>query len=208
VTGSGLEELEEALLLQAELMELRASRSRRAEATVIEARVDKGQGPVATVVMRRGTLKVGGRVVGACGRVGVEAGCESGEGAERGGGGGGCAGGPCCAGARGWPRCAALCSEAAAAHACLPAAWAGRYPPSFFPNTPLALLLQVGQPLVVGTEWGRVRSLRGTGGAPITEVLPGQPVEIAGLRGLPEAGDQLMVSRRGGEGGQGRGMRE
>lgn len=61
MTGQGLEELEEALLLQAELMELGASRSRRAEAVVIEAKVDKGHGPVATVVVKRGTLKVGGR---------------------------------------------------------------------------------------------------------------------------------------------------
>jgi translation initiation factor IF-2 len=59
VTGQGLLELEEALLLQADLMELRASRTRRAEAVVIEAKVDKGQGPVATVVVKRGTLKVG-----------------------------------------------------------------------------------------------------------------------------------------------------
>jgi hypothetical protein len=61
VTGQGLLELEEALLLQADLMELRASRTRRAEAVVIEAKVDKGQGPVATVVVKRGTLKVSGQ---------------------------------------------------------------------------------------------------------------------------------------------------
>jgi hypothetical protein len=47
--------------------------------------------------------------------------------------------------------------------------------------------------MVIGTEWGRVRSLRGTGGAAIKEVLPGQPAEIAGLKGLPQAGDQLLV---------------
>ncbi|KAL4420178.1 hypothetical protein ABPG77_008314 [Micractinium sp. CCAP 211/92] len=108
VAGLGLDDLEEALLLQAELMELKASRSRRAEAVVVEAKVDKGQGPVATVIVKRGTLKVG-------------------------------------------------------------------------------------QPVVVGTEWGRVRSLRGTGGAATAEVLPGQPAEIAGLKGLPQAGDQLLV---------------
>ncbi|KAL4858773.1 Translation initiation factor IF-2 [Chlorella vulgaris] len=108
VTGQGLGELEEALLLQAEVMELGASRSRRAEAVVIEAKVDRGQGPVATVVVKRGTLRVG-------------------------------------------------------------------------------------QPMVVGTEWGRVRSLRGTGGRPVEEVLPGQPAEISGLKGLPQAGDLLLV---------------
>ncbi|PRW44490.1 translation initiation factor [Chlorella sorokiniana] len=114
-TGQGLPELEEALLLQAEMMELQAemmelqaSRSRRAEAVVIEAKMDKGQGPVATVVVKRGSLKVG-------------------------------------------------------------------------------------QPMVVGTEWGRVRALRGTGGRTVDEVLPGQPAEIAGLKGLPQAGDQLLV---------------
>ena len=57
LAGLGLDDLEEALLLQAELLELRASRSRRAEAVVIEAKMDRGQGPVATVVVKRGSLK-------------------------------------------------------------------------------------------------------------------------------------------------------
>jgi hypothetical protein len=47
--GVGLTELEEALLLQADLLELRASRSRDARALVVEAKVHKGHGPVATV---------------------------------------------------------------------------------------------------------------------------------------------------------------
>ena len=55
--------------------------------------------------------------------------------------------------------------------------------------------------MVVGTEWGRVRSLKGTGGGAVTEVLPGQPAEIAGLKGLPQAGDQLLVRGGGGLGG-------
>src|SRR3712207_7920777 len=44
---------------QAELMELRANPDRNAEATVVEAKLDKGRGPVATVLVRRGTLNVG-----------------------------------------------------------------------------------------------------------------------------------------------------
>ncbi len=67
MTGQGLDELEESLLLQAELMELGASRSRRAEAVVIEAKVDRGHGPVATVVVKRGTLKVWSSYVGFAG---------------------------------------------------------------------------------------------------------------------------------------------
>ena len=54
--------------------------------------------------------------------------------------------------------------------------------------------LRIGQPVVVGCEWGKVRSLRGPGGALLKELLPGQPAEISGLRGLPDAGDPLMVS--------------
>ncbi|MGE3692016.1 MAG: translation initiation factor IF-2 [Novosphingobium sp.] len=58
-SGKGLEELIEKILLQAELMELRANPDRSAEATVIEAKLDKGKGPVATVLITRGTLKTG-----------------------------------------------------------------------------------------------------------------------------------------------------
>jgi len=55
----GLEELIEKIELQAELMELRANPDRAAEGTVIEAKLDKGRGPVATILVRRGTLRVG-----------------------------------------------------------------------------------------------------------------------------------------------------
>ncbi len=58
-TGAGLDTLIEKILLQAELLELRANPDRAAEATVIEAKLDRGKGPLATVLVRRGTLKVG-----------------------------------------------------------------------------------------------------------------------------------------------------
>ncbi len=64
--GTGLDDLIEKILLQAELMELRANPDRAAEGAVIEAQLDKGRGPVATILIRRGTLKVGDNfVVGA-----------------------------------------------------------------------------------------------------------------------------------------------
>ncbi|OWK29701.1 translation initiation factor IF-2 [Sphingomonas mucosissima] len=56
---TGLEELIEKIQLQAELMDLKANPDRDAEGTVIEAKLDKGRGPVATVLVTRGTLKVG-----------------------------------------------------------------------------------------------------------------------------------------------------
>ena len=56
---TGLDDLLEKVLLQAELLELTANPNRAAEATVIEARLDKGRGPLATVLVNRGTLKVG-----------------------------------------------------------------------------------------------------------------------------------------------------
>jgi translation initiation factor IF-2 len=58
-TGAGLDKLLEAIALQAELLELKARPDRDAEATVIEAQLDKGRGPVATVLVTRGTLKRG-----------------------------------------------------------------------------------------------------------------------------------------------------
>lgn len=106
--GSGLLQLEEALMLQAEGLDLKASPSCAAEAVVVEAKLDKGQGPVATAIVRRGSL-------------------------------------------------------------------------------------QVGQYVVVGCQWGKLRSLRTAAGTAMKKALPGQPVEIAGLKGVPQAGDQLQV---------------
>ncbi len=57
--GTNLDELIEKLALQAEILELRANPDRAAEATVVEAKLDKGRGAVATVLVRRGTLRVG-----------------------------------------------------------------------------------------------------------------------------------------------------
>ncbi|MFL2945571.1 MAG: translation initiation factor IF-2 [Parvibaculales bacterium] len=58
-TGAGLEDLLEAVALQAEVMELKANAERDGEGIVIEAKLDKGRGPVATVLIQRGTLRVG-----------------------------------------------------------------------------------------------------------------------------------------------------
>lgn len=92
-------------------MELKASKSCDAEGLVVEAKVDRTQGPAATVVVRRGTLKPG-------------------------------------------------------------------------------------QHVVIGTEHGRVRALRDAAGKPLKQAGPGQPAEIIGLRGVPHAGDELMVVSR------------
>ncbi|WP_427963545.1 translation initiation factor IF-2 [Altererythrobacter sp.] len=67
--GTGLDDLIEKILLQAELLELKARPDRDAEATVVEAQLDKGRGPVATVLITRGTLKRGDTFV-----VGTESG--------------------------------------------------------------------------------------------------------------------------------------
>ncbi len=61
----GLEELIEAISLQAEVMDLRANPERSAEGTVIEAKLDKGRGPVASILVQRGTLKRGDIIVAA-----------------------------------------------------------------------------------------------------------------------------------------------
>ena len=106
--GTGLDELLEKIALQAELMELKANPDRMAEATVIEAQLDKGRGPVASVLVTRGTLKKG-------------------------------------------------------------------------------------DALVAGTMSGRVRAIIDDQGKQIKEAGPSMPVEVLGLGGVPNAGDQLTV---------------
>jgi translation initiation factor IF-2 len=106
--GTNLDKLEEAILLQAELLDLKANPDRPAEGAVIEAKLDKGRGPVATALVERGTLKVGDIVV-------------------------------------------------------------------------------------AGSEWGRVRLLVNDKGETIAEAGPSVPVEVLGLSGAPEAGDELVV---------------
>ncbi len=108
LTGQGIPDLLEAIHLQAELMELKANPDRPAEGLVIEARLDKGRGPVATVLVQRGTLKVGDVVV-------------------------------------------------------------------------------------AGTGWGRVRALIDDTGRRVKEAGPSMPVEVLGFHGVPEAGDVLVV---------------
>lgn len=58
-TGMGLDKLEEAIMLQAELLELKANPDRNAEGVVVEAKVERGRGSVATLLVQRGTLKQG-----------------------------------------------------------------------------------------------------------------------------------------------------
>src|SRR5690606_28073801 len=58
-TGMGIDELLEHVLLQAEVLELKAPADAAAKGLVIEAQLDKGRGPVATVLVQSGTLKVG-----------------------------------------------------------------------------------------------------------------------------------------------------
>ncbi|MBO8416240.1 MAG: translation initiation factor IF-2 [Proteobacteria bacterium] len=109
-TGQGVDDLLEAILLQAEVLELKAVRQGMAGGVVIESRLDKGRGPVATVLVREGTLHKGDVV---------------------------------------------LC----------------------------------------GLEYGRVRALRNEKGQNLTEAGPSLPVEIYGLSGVPDAGDEVTVVR-------------
>ncbi|MAU99003.1 MAG: translation initiation factor IF-2 [Fulvimarina sp.] len=108
VKGTGLDKLLEAILLQAELLDLKADPTRTAEGVVIEAQLDKGRGPVATVLVQTGTLKVGDIVV-------------------------------------------------------------------------------------TGDEWGRVRALINDKGEQLKEAPPSMPVEILGMQGTPHAGDRFAV---------------
>ena len=58
-TGEGIEQMLEMILLTADILELKANPNRRARGLVIEAELDKGRGPVATVLVQKGTLRVG-----------------------------------------------------------------------------------------------------------------------------------------------------
>jgi translation initiation factor IF-2 len=60
---TNLDKLEEAILLQAEILDLKANANRAAEGTVVESRLDRGRGPVATVLVQKGTLRQGDIVV-------------------------------------------------------------------------------------------------------------------------------------------------
>lgn len=105
---TNLDKLLEMIQLQAEILNLQANPDRPAEGSVIEAKLDRGRGPVATVLVQRGTLKVGDIVV-------------------------------------------------------------------------------------AGAEWGRVRALVNDLGANLPEAGPSLPVEVLGFNGTPEAGDRVAV---------------
>ena len=61
-TGEGIDDLLEMVLLQADVLELKANPNRQARGIIIEAKLDKGKGPVATVLVQKGTLKVGANI--------------------------------------------------------------------------------------------------------------------------------------------------
>ncbi|HLH50862.1 MAG TPA: translation initiation factor IF-2 [Roseiarcus sp.] len=105
---TNLDKLLEAIALQAELLDLKADPNRPAEGAVIEAKLDRGRGPVATVLVQRGSLHVGDIVV-------------------------------------------------------------------------------------AGSQWGRVRALIDDKGANVETAAPSTPVEVLGFSGAPEAGDRVAV---------------
>lgn len=106
--GTGIEELEEMIILQADMLELKANPERQADGVVVESQLDKGRGPVATVIIKGGSLKVG-------------------------------------------------------------------------------------DTLVAGNAWGRIRALNNDRGERVKEAGPAMPVEIIGLQGVPEAGETFAV---------------
>ncbi len=63
LTGEGIDDLLENILLQAEILELEADPTAKAKATVVESSLEKGRGPVATVIVQNGELKVGDNIV-------------------------------------------------------------------------------------------------------------------------------------------------
>jgi translation initiation factor IF-2 len=105
---TNIDKLLEMIGLQAEILDLKANPTRAAEGTVIEAKLDRGRGPVATVLVQRGTLHVGDLIV-------------------------------------------------------------------------------------AGAEWGRVRALVNDKGETVQEAGPSVPVEVLGFAGTPEASDRLAV---------------
>ncbi len=105
---TNLDKLEQALLLQAEVLELKANPDRMAQGAVIEAKLERGRGTVATLLVQKGTLKVG-------------------------------------------------------------------------------------DILIAGSEWGRVRALLDDRGRSVNEAGPATPVEVLGLQSTPQAGDQFVV---------------
>ena len=108
--GTGIEALLNNILLQAEILELKANPDRKARGRVVEAQLHKGRGPVATVLVQEGTL-------------------------------------------------------------------------------------HVGEPIVVGQHYGKVRTLINDRGEQVEEAGPATPVEIQGLSGVPQAGDEFIVVR-------------
>ncbi len=106
--GKNLDELLDMILLQAEMMELKANPDQNAAGSVVEARLDQGKGSVATVLIQQGTL-------------------------------------------------------------------------------------HVGDPIVVGNTYGRVRTMTNENGRRIKAATPATPVEITGLNEVPEAGDRFVV---------------
>jgi translation initiation factor IF-2 len=108
--GTGIEDLLNNILLQAEVLELKANPERKARGRVIEAQLHKGRGPVATVLVQEGTL-------------------------------------------------------------------------------------HLGEPIVIGQHFGKVRTLTNDKGEQIQEAGPATPVEIQGLSGVPQAGEEFTVVR-------------
>jgi len=107
-TKEGLDELLDTIQLQAEMMELKSNPNRSAEGSVIESKIEKGKGTVVSILIEKGTLKVGDVVV-------------------------------------------------------------------------------------VGKEWGKVRALYDDEGKRLQMALPSYPVEVVGLSGAPESGEKLVV---------------
>ena len=107
-TGQGIDQLLDAILLQSEVLELKAAADGLATGFVIEASIEKGRGAVATVLVKKGTLKLG-------------------------------------------------------------------------------------DPIIAGHEFGRVRAMFDENGKPVDSAAPSMPVQVLGLQGTPNAGDEILA---------------